>query len=259
MNYVKSFDLFGVPATQIPATPGSGAPTTATEGAVGCLYMDTDTGNLYKCTSVADGVYTWVEAGNGSGGTEADREAILNEVMQALSTPVYGRVDEENNIIITAQLADGMYTLKYENADGTKVDIGIIELGSSDVVVDESGPIVIEWAGGVKLDKNNGTEGSGSNYGASQSIAYDSTYQYTIATTNNYATQAAICWYGDSGYLGWNDVISAGTTPGSQASAILTPLDGATSFRVRAYTIHSDATNRDNVLSYISVRKDLIQ
>lgn len=59
MNYVKSFDLFGVPAKQIPATPGSGAPTTATEGAVGCLYMDTDTGNLYKCTGVADGVYTW--------------------------------------------------------------------------------------------------------------------------------------------------------------------------------------------------------
>ena len=68
MNYVNSFDLFGVPAKQIPATPGSGAPTTSTEGAVGCLYMDTDTGNLYKCTAVADGVYTWVEAGNGSGG-----------------------------------------------------------------------------------------------------------------------------------------------------------------------------------------------
>lgn len=63
MNYVKSFDLFGVPATQIPATPGSGAPTTATEGAVGCLYMDTNTGDLYKCTAVVDGVYTWVCAG----------------------------------------------------------------------------------------------------------------------------------------------------------------------------------------------------
>lgn len=77
MNYVKSFDLFGVPAMQIPAAPGSGAPTTATEGAVGCLYMDTDTGNLYKCTSVADGVYTWVEAGNGSGGGLNETAASL--------------------------------------------------------------------------------------------------------------------------------------------------------------------------------------
>ena len=78
MNYVKSFDLFGVPATQIPATPGSGAPTTATEGAVGCLYMDTDTGNLYKCTAATDGAYTWVEAGNGSGGL--DLENLTMEV-----------------------------------------------------------------------------------------------------------------------------------------------------------------------------------
>ena len=38
---------------------GTGAPTTATAGAVGTLYMDTDTGNLYKCTAVAGGAYTW--------------------------------------------------------------------------------------------------------------------------------------------------------------------------------------------------------
>lgn len=76
MNYVQSFDLFGVPAKQIPATPGSGAPTATTEGAVGCLYMDTDTGALYKCTAVADGVYTWVEAGNGSGGNVDQTTAV---------------------------------------------------------------------------------------------------------------------------------------------------------------------------------------
>lgn len=59
MNYVDSFDLFGVKARQRPCKPGVGAPTTATEGAVGELYMDTDTGALYKCIAVADGVYTW--------------------------------------------------------------------------------------------------------------------------------------------------------------------------------------------------------
>lgn len=80
MNYVKSFDLFGVPAAQIPATPGSGAPTIATEGAVGCLYMDTDTGNLYKCTGVADGTYTWVEAGNGG----SDQTAGLGDTAASL-------------------------------------------------------------------------------------------------------------------------------------------------------------------------------
>lgn len=66
MNYVESFKLFGVDAKQIPCIPGSGAPDATTEGAVGCFYMDTDNGDIYKCIAVKDGVYTWVAAGDGS-------------------------------------------------------------------------------------------------------------------------------------------------------------------------------------------------
>lgn len=68
MNYVQSFNLFGVDAKQIPSITGSGAPTTKTEGAVGCFYMDTASENkdVYKCTAVANGAYTWVAFGNGS-------------------------------------------------------------------------------------------------------------------------------------------------------------------------------------------------
>lgn len=80
MNYVESFDLFGVPAKQISSITGSGAPTTTTEGAVGCLYMDTGTGDLYKCTAAVDGVYTWVEAGNGSGTVTDDH---INSLIDA--------------------------------------------------------------------------------------------------------------------------------------------------------------------------------
>jgi lysophospholipase L1-like esterase len=62
MNYVESFNLFGMEAAQIPCIRGNGAPATTTEGAVGCLYMDTasESKDLYKCTAVADGTYTWV-------------------------------------------------------------------------------------------------------------------------------------------------------------------------------------------------------
>lgn len=60
MNYVESFNLLGVEAKQLPCIKGEGAPTTATEGAVGCLYMDTLTGDTYKCTAASDGVYTWI-------------------------------------------------------------------------------------------------------------------------------------------------------------------------------------------------------
>ena len=59
MNYVHSFNLFGVDAKQIPSLLGAGAPTTTTEGAVGLFYMDTDTGELYVCVNSSNGVYTW--------------------------------------------------------------------------------------------------------------------------------------------------------------------------------------------------------
>ena len=114
MDFVKSFDFFGIPATQIPSIPGSGVPTEETEGAVGCLYMNTDTGTLYKCVAAVDGVYTWEEidkatlermaqieveldgkasAGYGYGEelasyaveTEAELEANLSEILSDMS------------------------------------------------------------------------------------------------------------------------------------------------------------------------------
>lgn len=59
MNYVESFNLFGVDAKEIPCITGAGAPTASTEGAVGCFYMDTDTGIVYKCTAAGNSTYTW--------------------------------------------------------------------------------------------------------------------------------------------------------------------------------------------------------
>lgn len=48
---------------------GTGAPTTSTVGTVGKLYEDTTNGELYQCTNVASGVYTWEKVGGGGGGT----------------------------------------------------------------------------------------------------------------------------------------------------------------------------------------------
>lgn len=41
-----------------------GAPDSRTEGAVGCLYMDTTSGEVYKCVAVNEGTYTWESVGN---------------------------------------------------------------------------------------------------------------------------------------------------------------------------------------------------
>ena len=85
MNYVEHFDLYRVKAKQIPCITGEGVPTTETEGAIGCLYMDTLTGELYKCTAIADGVYTWKpiiddESAELPTVTENDNEKILQVV-----------------------------------------------------------------------------------------------------------------------------------------------------------------------------------
>lgn len=65
---------------------GGGAPTTATEGAVGCLYMDTGTGDMYKCTAVENGVYTWVQVDVGTvktvNGTPPDKNGNVTVAVE---------------------------------------------------------------------------------------------------------------------------------------------------------------------------------
>jgi hypothetical protein len=69
MNFVEYFNIYGVDAQQIPSITGDGAPTSKTEGAVGCLYMNTANGDLYKCTAATSGNYTWTAVGSGGTGT----------------------------------------------------------------------------------------------------------------------------------------------------------------------------------------------
>ena len=58
--------------------------------------------------------------------TDADQESIVQQVITALGTPVFGRVDENNNIILTGNLTDETYTLKYEDAAGNLITIGTL-------------------------------------------------------------------------------------------------------------------------------------
>lgn len=64
--------------------------------------------------------------------TEADQEEIVQQVIAALGTPVFGTVDADNNIILTGELADGIYTLKYEDAEGNQTEIGTVEIHSDE-------------------------------------------------------------------------------------------------------------------------------
>ena len=59
--------------------------------------------------------------------TSADQESIVQDVIAALGTPVFGRVDDQNNIILTGELADGTYAIKYEDAGGNVTEIGTLQ------------------------------------------------------------------------------------------------------------------------------------
>lgn len=64
---------------------------------------------------------------------ENEKGNIINSILTQLQgLPVFGVVDENNQITVTSQLSDGVYTLKYENADGTYSDIGTITVGSGE-------------------------------------------------------------------------------------------------------------------------------
>lgn len=88
MQYIDYIEINGVRGDIPVNQSGKGAPTTSTEGAVAQIYMDTNTGDLYKCTQAANGVYTWVKIQAGSGGTVT----VDNALSSTSENPVQNKV-----------------------------------------------------------------------------------------------------------------------------------------------------------------------
>ena len=136
MNFVEDLRLLHVDAKEIPCLTGKGCPTEKTEGAPGVLYMDLDTGELYKCRGGTKGQYRW-ELQRGSGEkpvkgvdyfTPADKAELAGMVLEVLQGKVIsGYVAEDGSIVING-LPDGNYTVKYEMADGSTLEIGELVL-----------------------------------------------------------------------------------------------------------------------------------
>lgn len=104
-----------------------------------------DAGSNVMTVTLSNGVTSTFTVKNGSKGsngadgktpikgidywTPEDQEAIVQQVIAALGTPVFGTLDESNNILLSGELADGTYTLKWLNADGSYADAGTITVG----------------------------------------------------------------------------------------------------------------------------------
>lgn len=70
--------------------------------------------------------------------TDNDKDEIVRRVITLLGgTPVFGVVDNNNNIILSGSLESGTYTLKYECADGSVTVIGTLEHTESPNIPDE--------------------------------------------------------------------------------------------------------------------------
>lgn len=64
--------------------------------------------------------------------TASDKAEIIASVIEALGgEPIFGYVDENNNIVVQGNLADGTYSVKYEMENGTTVDIGNLVLDTN--------------------------------------------------------------------------------------------------------------------------------
>lgn len=84
IEYVKSLNLFGTEIALIPAIPGIGTPEGKIPKETGLLYLDTSSGNLWKCVGDA-----WI-AGEGSVEIDLSNYYTKEEINQLAEELVAG-------------------------------------------------------------------------------------------------------------------------------------------------------------------------
>lgn len=104
MDFVNDFVFNDSPQVkQIPCIKGNGAPTTETVGAVGCFYMDTDNGAVYKCTSVESGVYEWKGMDGGNDTHYSNLSAAISDINNGVTTNALPNEDNACVKVFTAE------------------------------------------------------------------------------------------------------------------------------------------------------------
>lgn len=83
--------------------------------------------------------------------TDTDKEAIVQQVIVALGTPVFGTVDADNNITLTGKLVKGTYTLRYEDEEGKVTNIGTL---ATDEVDNLAEPTSADWLPNKRLNSS---------------------------------------------------------------------------------------------------------
>lgn len=130
--------------------------------------------------------------------TEDDKALIVAQVIQSLGgEPIFGYVDEDNNIIVQGDLAEGTYSVKYEMEDGSTVDIGNLVLDSNTY---------------YSVTKNL-TNCSISN--SATAVSHGASYSATVTANSGYNLKSVTATMGGSAVTVTNGVISIASVTGN--------------------------------------------
>ena len=176
------------------------------------------------------------------------QEAIVQQVIEAIGTPVFGRIEDGNNITLTANnLADGIYTFRFEKENGGLVEIGVMEYGNEGVEVGTF-DIPFEWEMGIKLSKTDNTWETVSTdhttatscYGASPHIPVEEGAVYTVGMRNiNWEGLSVCCFDADGNLIAYlPDVVHGPQKSDAErvsVQSIIDLPDGTATFRLRLY------------------------
>lgn len=186
--------------------------------------------------------------------TSADQEAIVQQVILALGTPVFGTVGADKKITLTTDnLVDGTYELGYEDKDGKWVKIGDYVKGAAPAPVVE-----LVWTDSLKLDKTTGAESTDSSYFASDYISLVSGYTYTVGRTQAQSQFKVEVMYFTADKSVLSVVEAWGNTVGDREpkSYVLEPPSNAAYFRLRGYDGAMDTLAITTPTIYVDVAKD---
>lgn len=161
--------------------------------------------------------------------TEADQESIVQQVIAALGTPVFGTVDENNNIILTGNLPEDTYYVKYEAADGNLIDIGTMV----PVVVVETEDVVLYWLTGVGINAEAGGINAAAHCALTDFVVIESEAEYMLVQDgslrpSNKKYVYARCYDANGTYLGTSENLLSDTENSTSISFV----DGSAMFRL---------------------------
>jgi hypothetical protein len=157
-----------------------------------------------------------------------DGNLILTDMPEG-SGDITGVLDDANNILLSGNLADGTYTLKYENEDGTYTEIGNLVVGIVTI------PII--WNEGKSCSYTVGSSYNltdNASYCTSDVIPLEEGLTYTLVVNSDVSSSFRIVGADDSGMV---TAILASSELGTENENIFTfsPSTGTTQCRIRTY------------------------